>query len=217
MLQNKITDLKRRLVEYATLIESMIEKSIKGLLKKEKAVLAEVIEKDEASANAIEIEIDDLCATMIAKFEPKAVDLRTILMVMKMNNDIERMGDHAVNIAESALFLIERPSVKPLIDTPRMAEETVNMLKNSINAFINEDSKLAKSVCKSDDIIDGLRAQILRELLTFMSTDPSTIERSFHLIRISQNLERIADLSTNICEDIIYMVDGRVIKHHKAE
>jgi len=134
-----------------------------------------------------------------------------------MNNDLERMGDHAVNIAESSLFLIERPPVKPLIDIPNMAKVTMEMLRNSINSFINENAKLAKTVCERDYIVDGLRDQILRELITFMSSDPSTIERSIHLMRISSNLERIADLSTNICEDVIFMVEGRVIKHHKEK
>jgi phosphate transport system protein len=216
MLEERIQEIKKKLVEYATLIETMIDKSINGLLKKEAEVLESIIGVDEPKSNNMEIEFEELCISTIAKYAPKAQDLRTILMALKMNNDFERMGDHAVNIAESALFLIARPPVKPLIDIPRMAEETIKMVKSSINAFINGDTVLAKEICEMDDIIDGLRNQILRELITFMSTDPGTIERSFHLIRISQNLERIADLSTNICEDVIFMVEGRVIKHHKG-
>jgi len=107
--------------------------------------------------------------------------------------------------------------LKPLIDTPRIAEEAIAMLKDSIKAFVEEDARLAKRVCERDQVVDDLRNQILRELVTYMSSDPTTIERSIHLIRISQNLERIADLSTNICEDVIYMVEGRVIQHHKNE
>lgn len=217
MLEEKILGLKRRLIEYAALIENMIGKSIKGLLKKEKEILVEVIEKDEVKANNLEIELDELCTVLIAQYEPRAKDLRTILMILKMNNDLERMGDLAVNLSESSLFLIGRPRVKPLIDIPRMAEVTMKMLKDSINAFINEDTQLAKEVCERDDIVDGLRDQILRELITFMTSDAKTIERSLHLIRISRNLERIADLSTNICEDVIFMVEGKTIKHHKDE
>jgi phosphate transport system protein len=217
MLGEKITTLKRELIEYATLVEYMIERSIEGLLKREKKVLSEVLEKDEVKANNFEIELDELCTQLIAQYEPKAKDLRTILMILKMNNDLERMGDHAVNIAESSLFLIERPLVKPLIDIPNMAQITMKMLKDSINSFIKEDATLARAVCERDDSIDGLRDQILRELITFMSSDPSTIERSMHLMRISRNLERIADLSTNIGEDVIFMVKGKVIKHHKEE
>jgi phosphate transport system protein len=217
MLGEKMTTLKRELTEYATLVEHMIEQSIQGLLRREKELLLEVIEKDEVKANNFEIELDELCTQLIAQYQPKARDLRTILMILKMNNDLERMGDHAVNIAESSLFLIERPPVKPLIDTPRLAEITMKMLKDSVDAFINEDAALARAVCERDDITDGLRDQILRELITFMSSDPSTIERSIHLIRISRNLERMADLSTNIGEDVIFMVQGKVIKHHKDE
>ncbi len=217
MLGEKITKLKGELVEYASLIEKMIETSIKGIIGKNKGMLIDVIEKDESKANDFEINIDEQCVALIAQFQPKAKDLRTILMILKMNNDMERMGDHAVNIADSGVFLIERPQVKPLIDIPRMAEETTKMLKDAINGFIKEDAKLAKSVCERDHIIDGLRDQILRELVTYMSADASTIERSLHLLRVSRNLERIADLSTNICEDVIFMVEGRVIKHHKEE
>ncbi len=216
MLEERIRELKKKLIEYATLIETMIEKSINGLLRKDRELLKSIIEIDETKSNNLELELDELCLSIIAKFSPRGQTLRTILMGLKMNNDFERMGDHAVNIAQSGLFLIERPPVKPLIDIPRMAEETIKMVKSSIEAFINEDPLLARKICEMDNIIDGLRDQILRELITFMATDPSTIERSFHLIRISQNLERIADLSTNICEDVIFMVEGRVIKH-KAE
>ncbi len=217
MFEEKMTNLKRQLVEYTSLVEAMIEKAVRGFLDKEKDVLAEVIDKDEPRANDFEIRLDGLCTELIAQYEPKAKDLRAILMIMKMNNDLERMGDHAVNIAESAIYLIERPLVKPLIDIPRMGEVTVGMLRDSITAFINEDADLAKSVCERDSIVDGLRDQILRELITFMLSDSKTIERSLHLTRISGNLERIADLSTNMCEDVIFMVKGEVIKHHHAD
>jgi len=211
--EEKITNLKREIIEYATLVEDMIDKSIKGLLKKEKESLIEVIESDEPKANDLEIKLDEMCTTMIAQYQPKAKGLRTILMILKINNDIERMGDLAVNISESSLFLIENPQVKPLMDIPRMAKETIKMLKDSIDSFVMEDAKLARSVCERDSIVDNLRDQILRELITYMSADPSTIERSLHLIRISNNLERIADLSTNFGEGVIFMVEGKVIKH----
>jgi len=217
MIEEKITELKRELIEFATLVEHMIEKSIKGLLDRRRELLVEVLEKDEPRANDMEIEIDELCTTSIAQFQPKAKDLRTILMISKISNDLERMGDHAVNIAESSIFLIERALVKPLIDIPRMGELTMKMLKDSTNSFINEDAALAKQVCERDGMVDDLKDQILRELITFMSSDTSTIERSLHLLRISNNLERIADLSTNICEDVIFITEGKVIKHHKSD
>lgn len=217
MFERSLNELKKEITNYAFHAEKMIEKSMKGLLEKREDLLKEVIEKDENFANDMEIKIEELCIGIIAKYGPKGKDLREVLMILKINNDLERMADHAVNIAESALFLIERPQVKPYIDLPRMAEETVKMLKDSIDSFIDENSELAKSVCERDDIVDGLRDQIARELITYMISDPSTIERALHLIRIAQNLERIADLATNICEDVIFIVKGKVIKHHREE
>jgi phosphate transport system protein len=217
MLEERLVALKRELMEYTGLVEGMVEKSIKGLLQKERDLLVGVIEEDEPKANKVEIELDELCTTLIAQYEPKAKNLRTILMILKMNNDLERMADHAVNIAQAAQFLIDRPLVKPWIDVPRMADVAIGMLKDSVAAFIDEDAKLAKGVCLRDDTVDGLRNQLLRELITFMSSDPTTIERSLQLIRISSNLERIADLSTNICEDVIFVAEGTVIKHHEEE
>ncbi|MCD6123641.1 phosphate signaling complex protein PhoU [bacterium] len=217
MLTEKINILKKKLIDMASLAEDMVKSSIKGLIEKRKEILEKVIKEYEPKMNELEIELDELCTNLIALYQPKAGNLRTILMILKMNNDLERVGDLAVNISESALYLIERPPVKPLIDIPRMAEESIYMLKNAIDSFINKDAELAKSVCEKDTIVDGLRDQVLRELITYMSSDPTTIERAIHLIRISRSLERIADLSTNICEDVIFMVEGRVIKHHKDE
>jgi phosphate transport system protein len=217
ILDEKINALKSRLIDYATLVEAMIDKSMRGILKKDRKLLIEIIEQDEPKTNDFEIEIEEACTTFIAQYEPKAKDLRTILMILKINNDLERIGDHAGNIAESGLFLIERPDVKPLIDIPKMAENSIKMLKDSVESFINEDALLAKSVCERDSEVDHLLEQIIKELSTLMIQDSSRIERSMQLIRVAHNFERIADLSTNICEDVIYMVEGRVIKHHKEE
>ena len=172
MLQTKITELKKELVTFATLAETMIAKSIKGLLKKERTILKEVEDLHEPDANAYEIKLEELCTSLIAQFEPRAKDLRTVLMIFKMTSDIERMGDHAVHIADSGLFLITKPLVKPLIDIPRMADETIKSVDDAIQSFINEDAALARSVCERDDIIDGLQTQIFRELVTYMTSDP---------------------------------------------
>ncbi len=215
MLEERIVRLKGDIVSFASLVEKMIENSIEGLLKKNGPLLKEVVDVMEPRANNCEIDIDELCITLIARFQPKARELRTILMILQINKDLERMGDHAVNIAESALFLIDRPQVKPLIDTPRMAGISINMLKDSITSFVDENPTLAQSVLERDSDVDNLGEQILRELITFMTSDPTTIERSLHILRIARELERIADLSTNMCEDTIFIVQGRVIKHHK--
>ena len=217
MLDERMVDLKREMTEYAGLVEHMIEKSIKGLLARDRAVLQQVPEHDEPKANDWENRLDQLCISMIAQFQPRARDLRTIVMALGMNKDLERMADHAVNIAEDALYLIERPQVKPLIDIPRMAQEVTGMVRDSILSFITQDAALAKNVCGRDSIIDDFNGRVTRELTDVMENDPSTINRSIHLFNISRNLERIADLSTNIGEDVIFMVEGLVIKHHQDE
>ncbi len=217
MMQTRLNELKQRILNYASLIVTMIEKSIDGLLHSDDETLDRVISELEIQANEYELEIDDKCLSFIAQYQPKAGDLRTVAMILKMNNDLERMGDLAVNIAESGKFLIHRPSVKPLIDIPNMARETTQMLRDAIKAFIDQNVELAKSVCNRDDIVDSLKDQILRELITYMISDSTIIPQAIHLIRISRSLERIADLTTNIGEDIIFIAEGRIIKHHKNE
>jgi phosphate transport system protein len=215
MLEGRITELRRELIEYGALVERMIERSVSGLLKRDKEMLSDVTDNDEPRANDYEIMLDEKCITMIAQYQPVAKDLRTIIMVLKINNDLERIADHAVTICENALFLIDRPMVKPLIDIPRMAESAISMVKDSIGSFVAEDVLLAKSVCERDSVVDALLDQVFRELITHMLVDAATIERSIRLISIARSLERIADLSTNICEDVIFMVQGKVIKHHQ--
>ena len=215
--ETKLTNLKKTLMEFATLVESMVDQSITGLKVKKQDMLHDVIQLDEPRANTYEIELDERCVSIIAQHQPTGKALRTIIMILNINNTLERIGDHAVTIAESGLFLIERPPVKSLIDIPRMADVVKSMISDSITSFINEDAELARSVCERDSIVDGLRTQIIRELITFMVSDPTTIERALQIMKIASNLERIADLTTNICEDVIYMVKGQVIKHHKDE
>ena len=217
MIKRRLEELKEQLTESASLVEAMIEKSARGLIERKKEFLLEVIEKDEERENRIELEIDEACIQMIARYQPKAGDLRVVMMIARMNNDFERIADEAVNIAEASLFLIERAAVKPLIDIPRMAQEAMGMMRDSLASFMTEDTGLARDVCRRDNIVDGLRDQVLRELITFMASDPAVIERSIQLIRISRSLERIADLSTNICEDVVYMVDGQSIRHYKED
>jgi len=214
MIDDKLLELKQKITEFTLFAEKMIEQSIDGLIKKDIEILKEVINALEPKANGFEIEIEETSIEIIAQFAPKAFHLRTIVMILKINNDLERICDHAVNICESGIFLVERPDVKPLIDIPIMAKESISMLKDGIKSYIDQDAELARSVCIKDEKVDGIRNQITRELLTYMISDPTTIERAIHLQRISNNLERIADLSTNICEDVVFMVEGKIIKHH---
>lgn len=217
MLHEKLLNAKKEIVEFGVLIESMLKDTILGLTGKDPVLLDKVLKEYELKANEKELEIDEHCTSLIAQFQPKAKDLRTALMILGMNKDLERMGDHAVNIAQSAQYLIERPLIKPFNDLPRMAEIVGEMLKMVINSFVTEDSSLCKKVCERDDEVDALRTKILRELISYMTNDNTTVERALHLLRISSNLERIADLTTNIAEEVMYITEGRVLKHHHDE
>ena len=212
----ELKELKEKLLRMSSLVEEAINFSIKALTDR-KSELAEQVIKSDDGINMLEIEIDELSLKLLALRQPQAGDLRFITSIMKINSDLERMGDLAVNIAERTIELLKFPLLKPLIDIPRMAEIAQGMVKDSLDAFVNRDSKLARSVCERDDKMDNLNDQIFRELLTYMLQDPKTIERAVDLILVGRNLERIADHATNICEDVIYMVDGKIIKHHIEE
>lgn len=212
----KLQTLKKELIGYGTLVENMLENASEGLKRKDAEKLKAVIAVDEPKANELELHFDEACIQLIAQHQPAAKSLRTILMVGNISVNLERMADHVVSVSEGALYLIEKAPVKPLIDIPNMTRIVVGMIRDAITAFINEDDKLAFEICERDELVDGLRTQIIRELVTIMIEDPTTIERSLQLMKIASNLERIADLCTNIGEDVIYMVTGRVIKHSKA-
>jgi len=215
--EQKIIELKEMITIQASNVETMLDNCITGLMNKDKELLTNVIEKEEKKVNKKEIKIDKLYTNILALYKPEAKDLRTVLMISKMNIDLERIADHCVNIAESALFLIDKKDVKPLIDIPRMADLTVKMVKEAIDSFFNENVEVSLNVCERDKDVDELEEQIFRELITYMISDPTTIERSLHLLRIANNIEKIADLATNICEEAIYIVSGKIIKHHRHD
>lgn len=212
----ELKKLKEKILKMSSLVEKAIHLSIKALVDRESELAQQIIKSDD-QINMLEIEIDEFSLKLLALRQPQAGDLRLITSIMKINNDLERIGDLAVNIAERTIELLKFPIVKPLIDIPRMADIAQGMLKDSLDAFVNGDSKLAKNVCERDDKVDNLNDQIFRELLTYMLQDPKTIERAVDLILVGRNLERIADHATNISEDVIYMVNGKTIKHHIEE
>ncbi|MBF0510896.1 MAG: phosphate signaling complex protein PhoU [Candidatus Omnitrophica bacterium] len=217
MLREKITELKHQLIQDAGLVEDMISRSMRGLLDKDADMLYQVVKNQEPRVNAYDRSIDEMCVQIIAQFEPVARDLRMVIMIIKMNKDLERMADHAVNISESGLYLIANPSLISYSDLPKMWENTVLMLKNAINSFVNEDVNMAQSVCSMDNVVDEAGDKILKELTVLMRGKKDIIPRALALMRIAHNLERIADLSTNIAEEVVYIVEGRDIKHHKQE
>ncbi len=212
----ELKDLKEKLLEMASRAEEQIGLAVRGLKDRKEAMACEVLENEEA-INRLDIEIDDRAMRLLALRQPMATDLRFITSAMKIGSDLERIGDLAVNIAQRTLDLLKQPQLKPLIDIPRMASLAQGMVRDALNAFVNGDAVLAKNVCQRDDQVDELNNQIFRELLTFMMADASTIPRAVDLILVGRHLERIADHATNIGEDVIYMVQGKTIKHHVEE
>jgi phosphate transport system protein len=211
--QMELEELKENLLQMAALVEKAISNAVQALVTRD-SKLAKKTLKGEDRINKMEIAIDDMCLKLLALKQPMAADLRFITSAMKIITDLERIGDQAVNIAERAISLNEEPQLKPYIDIPRIAEIAQSMVKDVLDAFVNRDSKLARSVCARDDLVDGLNDQVFRELLTYMIADPKTITRAVHLMIVCRCLERIADHATNLAEDVIFMVDALVIKHH---
>ncbi|MEO0073835.1 MAG: phosphate signaling complex protein PhoU [candidate division WOR-3 bacterium] len=212
-LEQKLIDLKRQLVSMASTVEEMVANSMKSLIDRDPTFAEEVIATHEASVNRMEMENEDTIINIMALHQPEASDLRTLAMAIKINNDLERIGDHGVNIAQAALYLIPRPAVKPLVDLPRMSALVTTMLKDCLDAFARSDAQLARGVCARDSAVDELKNSIRQELIRHMALDTASIERSLQLLLIALNLERIADLATNIAEDVVYIVSGEDIKH----
>jgi len=197
----------------ASLAEKAVEFSITALRSRDAQLAQKVIDED-AQINQVEVKIDNLCVDLIARIQPLASDLRFVASAMRINNDLERIGDHAVNIAQHTEELLKEPELKPLIDIPRMAILAQGMVKAALDAFVHGDVQGAIKVCQSDDEVDALEDQVLRELITYMASDSRTISRAIHLIIIAKNLERVADLATNVAEEVVFMVEARSIKHH---
>jgi phosphate transport system protein len=204
--------LKQTLLEMATLVEESIALSVRALKERNEGFVRQVLEREE-TVNHLDTKIEQMALKMLALKQPMAGDLRLIVSAMKMGGELERMGDQAVNISERTLHLLKVPLLKPLIDIPRMASLAQDMVRDSLKAFINLDSGLARNVCERDQEVDNLNDQVFRELLTYTIQDPATIPRAIELILIGRHLERIADHATNISEDVIYLVEGKTIKH----
>ncbi len=211
----QLDQLKAGLLAMGRLAEDRVRMAMQALVDRDKDLLAEVIAGDDR-INASQMEIDARCFTLLALQHPVAVDLRVVVSAFKINADLERVGDLAVNIAEASQRYIEHPPVKPLIDLPRMGALALKMHREALDAFVARDAGLARAVLVQDDWLDGLKDQIFRELLTYMLGDPRTIEASVDLILISRHLERIGDHATNIAEDVIFIVEARDVRHGSA-
>jgi phosphate transport system protein len=209
----ELEQLQARMLEMAGLVEAGIHTSVRSLIERNEALAQEVL-RNEARINQMEIEIDDMAVVLIARHQPMAGDLRLLTAAIKINNDLERMGDLAVNTVERALSLMRQPVVRPLIDIPQMARLAESMVRKSLDAFVKRDADLARSVLLSDDAVDDLRDAIYQELVDFMEREPATISRALDLIFVTRNLERIADHATNIAEDVLFLVQGVEVRHH---
>ena len=212
----ELNNLKENLLKMASLAEEAIAKSIKALIERDSNLAQKIIDQD-SEINLLEIEINNQCLKLLALKQPMAVDLRFITSAMKIISHLERIADQAVNISQRTLELIKQPLLKPLIDIPRMAKLAQEMVKTSIDSLVNKDSLLAKRIGERDNLVDDLNDQIFRELLTYMIEDPRTIKRAIELILVGRHLERIADLATNISEEVVFILNGKNIKHPNQE
>jgi phosphate transport system protein len=207
--------LKQTLLAMGALVEDQIRHAMQALVDRDDALASEVIERDR-QVNAYDVEVDAQCVELLALHQPAAGDLRFITTAMKIVTDLERIGDQAVNIGQRVIELNREPQLKPYIDLPRMAERAQAMVKESLDAFVARDTELARRVRTEDDEVDALKEQIFRELLTFMMEDPRSIPRAIRLILISRCMERVADHATNIAEMVIYLVEGKMVRHTLA-
>jgi phosphate transport system protein len=214
--EDELEALKQRLLNMAALVEERVHHATVALMERN-AELAETVIAGDRDVNDFQIEVDDRCLKLLALQQPMAKDLRLITSAMKINSDLERIGDQAVNVAQNVLKMLPQPPLKALIDIPRMAEIAEAMTRDSIDAFVRKDPTLARSVLVRDDEVDQLKDQVFRVLLTYMMADPGTIHRALGLILISRNLERIADHATNIAEDVIFLVEAKDVRHHHEE
>jgi phosphate transport system protein len=212
-IDEELQELREKLLIMASLTEKNISLSIQ-CLKERKEEIAQDVYKNEETINFLDIEIDQICMKLLALHQPMAVDLRYIVSVLKISSELERIADQGVNIIDRSLVLINSLPLKPLIDISCMASLAQSMLKNSIESFIKKDVGLARNVCRRDDEMDDMNDQIFRVLLAYMMQEPTSIKRAVGLMLIGRHLERIADHSTNISEEVIYYVKGKSIKHH---
>ena len=206
-----LAQLKNHLLRMGAMVEHQIQRALQALVERDSDVALSVIERDH-EVNALDVEIDDTCIKLLATQQPTARDLRFVSTAMKISSELERMGDLA-DIAQRALELNGEPQLKPYIDIPRMANWTMRMVKECLDAFVNSDPVLARKVCVDDDVVDNINEQLFRELLSFMLENPATITRAIRLTFVAKSLERIADHATNIAELVVYMVEGKNIRH----
>ena len=214
--QEELAQLKARLLIMAGEAEEQVRAAVRALVDRDLDLAQEVLNGDDA-INSLHLEIDERCFKLLALYQPMAVDLRIIVSGVKINSDLERIGDFSVNISEAAIRYLSHPPVKPLLDIPRMADIAQDMLRDALNSYVTQNTTLAQDVLDRDDRLDELKDQVFRELLSFIVETPRTTEPALDLILISRHLERVGDHATNIAEEVIFIASGRDVRHHAQE
>ena len=209
----ELEQLKGKLLEMSALVEAAVQRSVSAVTQKDRSA-AEQVFRDEARVNQLEMEIDEFAINLLATQQPLAADLRLIVAALKINTDLERMGDLSVSIAPRADSLLSEPVIQPMVDIRHMSALVESMVRKSMDAFVAHDDGMARSVLASDDAVDSLRTASYHELVSFMEKDPHNIPQALDLIGITRSLERIADHSTNIAEDVLFLVKGVDVRHH---
>jgi phosphate transport system protein len=215
--EEQLDELKNRMLFMGSLVEHAIHLSIQAMYERDEQPAMRVLSEIEPQVNDLHLELDDRALQLLSLRQPLAADLRFITSTMKINSDLERIGDQAVNIAQRALSIVSQPELKPLVDIPLMADIVKKMVKDALDAFVRRNTDLARDVVLRDDEVDQYRDLVFRELVPLMAKNPACIQLALDLILVSRNLERIADHATNVAEDVIYMVLGRDIRHHAEE
>jgi len=216
LIEPRLNEIKERLLKMAEIVENMIDSSIKAIIEHNPEYL-KYVEENENIVDQMEVENESLIITTMARYQPEAKFLRMLAMDLFVNRDLERIGDHAENIKEHAQSILTKPKLKEYVDLPKMTELTIQMVQDAIKAFAENDTNLARDVIKRDDLIDALEDQIIRELYTYMVEDPSTIKVGLRLMDVVKNIERVADIATNLAEEVIYMKEGKMLRHQELD
>ncbi|OHB85618.1 MAG: phosphate transport system regulatory protein PhoU [Planctomycetes bacterium RBG_19FT_COMBO_48_8] len=214
-LRREIENLKKKILDLGAGIETVVHEAIRSIEERD-AVLAQKIIDDDIEIDHTEVEIEEDCLKILALYQPVAIDLRFIVAILKINSDLERIGDLAVNIAERSVFLASVPQVNASLDFARMSKKTESMVNKCLDALVNMSSELANEVCADDDEVDAINRQMYLRIQEAIQEYPDQVPSLIHLLSVSRHLERIADHATNIAEDVVYMVEGRIVRH-KAE
>jgi phosphate transport system protein len=216
LIKPRLEEIRDRLIKMAELADTMLENAVKAIIEHDKTYL-KIVEELEEEVDKMEVENETLIISTIARFQPEAKYLRMLVMDLFVNRDLERIGDHAENIKEQAERIIEKPKLKEYIDLPKMTEITLGMVRDAVKSLETLDTDLARDVIQRDDMVDELNERIIKDLYKYMVEDPEKIKIGIRLITVSSNIERVADIATNLAEEVIYMKEGKMLRHQEVD